>query len=110
MERKFKKGEVVWAKVRGFPWWPGIVKSTFHHISKTQDETKIIVNFIGDNSHANLPFNKVEKFIQKLDEFSNVKNKNLLNSINIAKKIHNNEITFEKHLQLMKKEKEVSIS
>ena len=25
MQYKFKKGEVVWAKIRGFPWWPGMV-------------------------------------------------------------------------------------
>lgn len=22
----YQKGEVVWAKVKGFPWWPGVVK------------------------------------------------------------------------------------
>lgn len=26
MEKKIKIGEIVWAKVRGFPWWPGKVK------------------------------------------------------------------------------------
>ena len=26
MQYKFKKGEVVWAKIRGFPWWPGMVR------------------------------------------------------------------------------------
>ena len=25
MEKKFRKGDLVWAKVRGFPWWPGMV-------------------------------------------------------------------------------------
>ena len=25
MQHKFKKGEVVWAKIQGFPWWPGMV-------------------------------------------------------------------------------------
>jgi len=25
MDKKFKKDEIVWAKVRGFPWWPGKV-------------------------------------------------------------------------------------
>jgi hypothetical protein len=25
MEKKMKVGEVVWAKIRGFPWWPGMV-------------------------------------------------------------------------------------
>lgn len=25
MEKKFKSNELVWAKIRGFPWWPAIV-------------------------------------------------------------------------------------
>jgi hypothetical protein len=104
MERKFKKGEVVWAKVRGFPWWPGVVKTMLRSISKTHDESKVVVNFIGDNSHANLPLNKVEKFMPKFEEYSITKQKPLLSSINIAKKIHNNELSFEKHLQSLEKE------
>ncbi len=27
MESKIKKGELVWAKLKGFPWWPSIVKN-----------------------------------------------------------------------------------
>ncbi len=27
MEKKLKVGEVVWAKIRGFPWWPGMVRN-----------------------------------------------------------------------------------
>lgn len=23
----YTKGEVVWAKIKGFPWWPGVVIS-----------------------------------------------------------------------------------
>jgi hypothetical protein len=32
----FEKGEVVWAKIKGFPWWPGVVKLSFvkHEIKK----------------------------------------------------------------------------
>jgi hypothetical protein len=26
MERRLKVGEIVWAKIRGFPWWPGMVR------------------------------------------------------------------------------------
>jgi hypothetical protein len=26
MDKKLKVGEVVWAKIRGFPWWPGMVR------------------------------------------------------------------------------------
>jgi hypothetical protein len=26
MEKRLKIGEVVWAKIRGFPWWPAVVR------------------------------------------------------------------------------------
>jgi hypothetical protein len=39
----FADNEIVWAKVKGYPWWPAIVLSTFP--SKQQ---KYLVNFIGD--------------------------------------------------------------
>lgn len=25
MEKKMEVGEIVWAKIRGFPWWPAMV-------------------------------------------------------------------------------------
>ena len=36
MEKKFKRGDIVWAKVRGFPWWPGVVKAT--NIKQVKDD------------------------------------------------------------------------
>jgi len=38
MEKKFKRGDIVWAKVRGFPWWPGIVKSINIKITQNDDD------------------------------------------------------------------------
>lgn len=26
LEYKYKIGEIVFAKIKGYPWWPGIVK------------------------------------------------------------------------------------
>ena len=109
MEKKFRKGDVVWAKVRGFPWWPAIVKSINTKILKKEEEeeeirnTTLLVYFIGDNSHSELPINKVEKFTQKYEEFSKTKKKSLLNSIKLAKKIMSSEILFEKHLNELNK-------
>jgi hypothetical protein len=111
MEKKFRKGEVVWAKVRGFPWWPGVIRNISQRIGKGENnerEMKIMVNFVGDNSHADLPLNKIEKFTSKFEEYSNTKHKGLLNSINIAKKIYTGEIPFEKHLMLIKKNDNVN--
>ena len=25
MEEQFNKGNIVWIKLKGYPWWPGIV-------------------------------------------------------------------------------------
>ena len=113
MEKKFKKGEVIWAKVRGFPWWPGVIKSLGTKTTKEQNEegeieevkeTKIcIVNFIGDNSHSELPLSKIEKFEDKYKEFSKTKKKSLVSSINIAKSIIKGDTTYENHLNCLKR-------
>ena len=29
MSGPFSKGEIVWAKIRGFPWWPAMVSVKF---------------------------------------------------------------------------------
>jgi hypothetical protein len=99
MEKKFQKGEVIWAKVRGFPWWPGLVKKIITRVNRndiSDKENKIIVNFIGDNSHAELPTNKIDKFAIKFDEYSKTKNRMLLNSIQTAQKIISGEISSDK--------------
>lgn len=101
MDKSFKKGEVVWAKVRGYSWWPGIVKKISLKISKAEikknlgnfKEVRILVKFIGDNSHSVLPLDKIEKFEKKFSEFSKTKKKTLLNSIKLARKFINGEIS-----------------
>jgi hypothetical protein len=107
MEKKFRKGEIVWAKVRGFPWWPAIVKGVNVTIRREESENceseskeiSIVAYFIGDDTHSELPVNKIEKFSENLEEFSKTKKRSLLTSIAIAKKILSGEIPFEKHLQ-----------
>ncbi len=105
MEKSFKKGEVVWAKVRGYSWWPGIVKKITLKITKSENtswennslrnlkELRILVKYIGDNSHSILPLDKIEKFEKKYSEFSKTKNKHLLHSIKLAKKLIAEEIS-----------------
>lgn len=100
MDKAFKKGEVVWAKVRGYSWWPGIVKKISLKLSKAENsksggaakEVRILVKFIGDNSHSVLPLEKIEKFEKKFSQFSKTKKKPLLFSIKLARKFINGEI------------------
>jgi len=99
---KFKKGDIVWAKIRGYPWWPGMVA----HIEDGSDEErdpKILVNFIGDNSHAELPLNKISNFEENLKEYSKSKKKDLLDSIELAQKIKSGETSYEEELVKVEK-------
>jgi hypothetical protein len=47
-----EKGQVVWAKLGGYPWWPGIVLTkqvdTIHDDSDSS--RKVTVKFIGENT------------------------------------------------------------
>ena len=93
IETSFLKGEIVWAKVEGFPWWPGQIKKILH-VNDEQFPKKLYqINFIGHSSYIILPISKIDKFEDKFDKYSkNTKtkkhNNKLLNSIKKAKKMN----------------------
>lgn len=85
-----KKGDIVWAKVKGFPWWPGEVKRVSRgggDDNNTNHQKMIMVNFIGHKSHIDLPLNKIENFENKFESYSKTRNKTLLKSIEKAKRL-----------------------
>lgn len=52
MESDFQDQELAWAKMKGFPWWPGIViskKITDNRIG-SNGESEYRIDFIGENS------------------------------------------------------------
>lgn len=57
MAKHFNSGKIIWGKVDGYPWWPGIVKS----IQGKSYE----VQFFGDFSRAFLRQNKIRDFHDK---------------------------------------------
>jgi hypothetical protein len=70
--KTFSQNEVVWAKIKGFPWWPGVIGS----IGRSREHNyEYLVNFLGDFSYAKLPENKISSFGDKYNEFANRKNK-----------------------------------
>mmetsp|Transcript_21563 Transcript_21563/g.39440 ORF Transcript_21563/g.39440 Transcript_21563/m.39440 type:complete len:384 (-) Transcript_21563:2114-3265(-) len=71
---------IVWAKLRGFPWWPAITS----HPSTSQD--KVLVRFIGENTHSHLPLESIKDFKAFQSKYSNTKLKHLKVSIEYAKK------------------------
>jgi len=65
---------------------------------------ELLVNFVGENSHAQLSLDKVAKYQQKYNEFAKMKKKKLLESIEIADKILRGETTFENESEKLKEE------
>lgn len=90
----YTKGEVIWAKIKGFPWWPGVIAKVIEDPDDPSSIYELLVNFIGENSHAQLNLDKVAKFQDKYNEFAKMKKKKLLEAIEIANKIVKGETTF----------------
>ena len=83
----FIVGEVIWAKIRGYPWWPAQITGTNDDNAR---EKKYSISFIGDHTHASLNKKFLEKFEKGLKLYSNTKKKNLSESIEIAKGMYYN--------------------
>jgi hypothetical protein len=105
----FNVGELIWAKIRGYPWWPAIITGT----EDDNREKKYNVSFIGDKSHSSLAKKCLEKFEKGLKLYSNTKKKNLQDVIEKAKIIYYNkngnkdkEILFMMKKNIRPKEKE----
>jgi hypothetical protein len=87
----FIAGEVIWAKIKGYPWWPAVIFDF--------RESDTTVSFIGEKSHAYLQMNQIKKFSENYIQFSNPRkrNKKLDLSVQIANNIRNGKIKFEDH-------------
>ena len=80
IETSFLKDEIVWAKVEGFPWWPGQIKRIIHENDDQFEKIQYQINFIGHSSYIILPISKIDKFEDKFDKYSkNKKHNNRLN-------------------------------
>jgi len=88
----YKSDDIVWAKLRGFSWWPAMVSRT--EKSRNSSETMVVVNFIGENSHAVLPLDKVVHYREGYEQFSATKKKSLLDAIASANRIEAGDTTF----------------
>jgi len=94
--KSFKKGDVVWAKIKGFPWWPAVIADVDNG-ENGEGETEILTNFIGEFSHACLPPDKVANYKEYYDTYSKSKKKGLLESIAVADKIIKGETTYDRN-------------
>ena len=110
----FMEEEIIWAKLRGYPWWPAILVSIKKDINT--DEQKYRVVFFGNFIQATLKKLYISKFDKNYKQYSKTKNKDLNDIIKTAKEINDSEDT-EKNkkikeiiLQVQNKEKEKKIN
>lgn len=86
----FEIDDVVWAKVKGFPWWPAIV-------ANVTKKGSYLLNFIGHNSHSYLTPDKIEIMSDNpeyLKKFLMKKNKGQKSAYDAAIKIVKGESNF----------------
>ena len=82
---KLREGDIVWAKITGYPWWPGRIIA----YNADDDDVPIAINFLGDKSHAYLTPDKVINYKENYAKYSKTKNKELLRAIRCANSIVN---------------------
>ena len=75
-------GEIVWAKMRGYTWWPARLISTIKR--EAINKTLVRVDFLDDNTHALLAIDKVIQYKEGKESFRKTKIKRLLRAIRIA--------------------------
>ena len=89
--REFKLKDIVWAKAKGNPWWPGIIKKiSFYNIQKNNNITKekiFTIDFIGEKSHVKLTKENIELFLENYKRHLTAKQPSLIRSIKLAKKM-----------------------
>ena len=88
----YKENDIVWAKVKGYPWWPSLISQISYKSSttlgKTSKEKIYTIELIGEKSDIKVSSEKIEPFTKNYDKHINTKNTSLLKSIEKAKKIY----------------------
>ena len=84
--------EIVWAKIKGFPWWPAIIKNVSYqfrenHIKGLYKERIYEIDFIGSKSHAIVSKNSIQSFMKNYEGHCETKSISLKKAIKLAKKL-----------------------
>ena len=114
MEENYSEGNVVWIKLKGYPWWPGIVSTNKNNqkyiliiyliqIKKFLSSQECLVKFFIELSECKININKIRSFQKYKEEYSKTKLKNLKNIIKIAEIVSKGEMSFELHSKFVKK-------
>ena len=73
----FNINDIVWAKIKGFKWWPA-------KISKIITSSKYRVEFYGENNYATVSNDKIVEYKKGYNEYSKVNKTDLKKSIKLA--------------------------
>ena len=84
------KGNIVWAKVEGYDWWPAKVIKIAQHTKNPV----VVVSFFGENKHADLPKSKVMLFDSNFEVHSKARRKQLMRAIELAKAAKAKKVVF----------------
>ena len=76
MDTQFLIGEIVWAKLKGYPWWPGKI------VERINADYKVL--FYKDNNYSILQKKNILKFEENKRRFLDKKNKNVLAAVKLA--------------------------
>ena len=108
MNITYSKGEIVWAKISGFPWWPAVIRGIYlKRKTKEQNGTLLtrydpnptfLIEFYPDHSHCEISSDKIEKFEHTFLERASTKKKSLIKAIDLAKKDIFKKMKFSSHI------------
>ncbi len=92
-EHKYTKGEVVWAKVEDFPWWPAVVTASSSHRKFRRSSVRVAL--LHEFPRPALPLDHVAPFSEKLAEYSKGKGERLSEAVEAAQRIVAGETAYE---------------
>lgn len=97
----FELNQIVYGKVKGFDWWPGIIKEYPGKRKEWKDCYK--VNYIGDKRHSYLMEDKIKPFDPSKVEFQTKKKLRINYALEAAIKIATGVQSYEEHMREFKK-------
>ena len=112
-----KEKDIVWAKIKGYPWWPGTIRHIFYYQNQNSykgiyKRKKYIIDFIGNKSHGEVNKNDIKLFKPNYEEHCKTKNQALIKSIELANKLYqekfnNNNIEIEEKKEDKETDKDI---
>ena len=106
-----KEKDIVWAKIKGYPWWPGTIRHIFYYQNQNSykgiyKRKKYIIDFIGNKSHGEVNKNDIKLFKPNYEEHCKTKNQALIKSIELANKIYQEKYNNNNNIEIEEKKED----